>query len=255
MEKHCAKCELNLSTQFFYKNKARSDGLQTYCKLCMAKVNATSFQLHKKRRLKQSARYQKTEKSKKYRREWAYNKYHSNEDHRKKCIQDVTNRERDLLKNDIQFRLKKVLRGRVRQALKSKNKCNYRIMMLIGCSIHFFKQYIEVQFIPGMTWSNYGKLWDIDHIIPIAYDNCKNELDMISRFNWSNCQPMWHNENVSKGNRYISFNDNIPLTVEEYIKCNAGRLYIICGRLTLRYLLSSRHQLNRPNIVFDPFSS
>ena len=42
--KHCFKCNNNLKYNYFYKNKARKDGLQTYCKKCMAKVNADSFQ-------------------------------------------------------------------------------------------------------------------------------------------------------------------------------------------------------------------
>jgi hypothetical protein len=82
-----------------------------------------------------------------------------------------------------------------------------------------------------MNWDNQGKLWDIDHIIPIAYENSKNKNEILSRFHWSNCQSMWHNYNMSKNNRYISFNDNIILTENEYIKYNLPRLLVIFGRI------------------------
>lgn len=57
--KHCFKCDNNLPFDSFYKNKARKDGLQTYCKNCMAKVNAQSFQDHKPDRIKKEFRISK----------------------------------------------------------------------------------------------------------------------------------------------------------------------------------------------------
>ena len=62
--KHCFKCNNKLPYNYFYKNKARKDGLQTYCKKCMAKVNADSFQEHKSDRIKKSLEYQKCDSSK-----------------------------------------------------------------------------------------------------------------------------------------------------------------------------------------------
>ena len=49
MDKLCTKCNKTLHSSDFYKNKARKDGLQTYCKQCMSITNSEGFQKHKKK--------------------------------------------------------------------------------------------------------------------------------------------------------------------------------------------------------------
>jgi hypothetical protein len=70
-----------------------------------------------------------------------------------------------------------------------------------GCERNFFLNYIESQFIDGMSWANYGNKidqWSLDHYIPIeAFDISKSEEQNVA-FGWKNCQPMWHKENEIK---------------------------------------------------------
>lgn len=47
--KYCFKFDKTLCFDNFYKNKARKDGLQTYCKLLISKVNSKTFQDNKKK--------------------------------------------------------------------------------------------------------------------------------------------------------------------------------------------------------------
>jgi len=54
----------------------------------------------------------------------------------------------------------------------------------------------------GMSWDNYGTDWQIDHIIPIKYDNPSLE-DVIERLHYTNTQPLHATENMAKGNRYV----------------------------------------------------
>jgi hypothetical protein len=54
---------------------------------------------------------------------------------------------------------------------KGKGKKHTSIMNLLGCNINEYKQYLESQFKPEMNWGNYGKIWEIDHIIPCASFN------------------------------------------------------------------------------------
>lgn len=238
--KFCHKCSLELTIDLFYKNRSRSDGLQTCCKSCMKVTNTLSYQRHRKERNKYSAEYQKGEKSKEYRRNWARHKYHTDEEHRKKCIAAVVERERNLLTIDALYKIKHNLRSRLRGVLKMNTSSKSKMLKhVLCCSIPFFKRYIEVQFSKGMNWENYGKLWDIDHIVPISYENSKNEKELIVRFHWSNCQPMWHSDNNSKSNRYISFGDNTPLTNDDYIKYNFPRLLLIFGRIGMCALVHS----------------
>ena len=156
--------------------------------------------------------------------------------------QSIYFKERKL--KDPLFKLIFNTRNRLRSALKSRNISKQATTLkYLCCSIPFFKRYIEVQFVKGMNWDNYGKSWDIDHIVPIAYENSINEDEIISRFHWSNCQPMWHNYNISKSNRYISFNDNILLTKIEYIKYNFLRLLLIFGRIGMCVIIDCKNSV------------
>jgi hypothetical protein len=38
-----------------------------------------------------------------------------------------------------------------------------------GVDIQTFRQWIELQFTPSMTWENFGHLWQFDHILPVIY--------------------------------------------------------------------------------------
>ena len=61
--------------------------------------------------------------------------------------------------------------------------------------IHEFKQYIEAQFVEGMTWNNI----DIDHILPCASFDMTNKKEQHKCFHYTNLQPMFRPENQSKG--------------------------------------------------------
>ena len=93
------------------------------------------------------------------------------------------------------------VRARIALALKKGSKSKRSIEYLY-CDIITFKKHIENKFVEGMTWENYGKIWHIDHIVPINYNNPTLE-EVIKRLHYINTQPLWASENISKGNRYI----------------------------------------------------
>jgi hypothetical protein len=70
---------------------------------------------------------------------------------------------------------------------------------ILGCSFDFFKQYIEEKFIEGMCWDNHGE-WHLDHKTPISWN--ETEDDLIKLNHYSNFQPLWAFDNLSKGNRW-----------------------------------------------------
>ena len=97
-----------------------------------------------------------------------------------------------------------VVRNRIYSALKYSKELHSA--EYLGCDVDIFKQHIEVQFTEGMTWSNHGD-WHIDQKIPIAYkqDGVAPTIEEVSkRLHYTNTQPLWASENMSKGNRYIS---------------------------------------------------
>jgi len=64
-------------------------------------------------------------------------------------------RDRERYATDLKFRTMKILRARLRRALKNNKKD--RTMDLLGCTVEQVVQHIESQFTPGMTWDNQGK--------------------------------------------------------------------------------------------------
>ena len=74
----------------------------------------------------------------------------------------------------------------------------------IGCSPGFLRNHIESLFKPGMTWGNYGE-WHIDHIVPLSWFPFDEDPDLLFvASHWTNLQPLWGKENMSKGNRYAA---------------------------------------------------
>jgi hypothetical protein len=106
-------------------------------------------------------------------------------------------------KDDELLRLRKITSSRVLSALKSSK--SKKTIEYLGCDIDFFKKHIEDQFIEGMSWDNYGD-WEIDHIIPVKYieNNTPPTINEVcERLHYTNTQPLWKKDNMSKSNRYI----------------------------------------------------
>lgn len=106
-----------------------------------------------------------------------------------------------LYQNDIVYRLRHILRARFHGFLKLKNlKKQISVIKLVGCSGEQLQKYLEFKFKNGMTWENYGKFgWHIDHIIPLS--STTNQEDMERLCHYTNLQPLWWYENISKGNK------------------------------------------------------
>ncbi|HGH7261061.1 TPA: hypothetical protein ACHQNL_000762 [Serratia marcescens] len=66
-----------------------------------------------------------------------------------------------------------------------------------------FIEHIESLWLDGMSWENYGvgeNCWSVDHIIPISHFIRTGETDLAAVNALSNLQPLWHSDNVRKGN-------------------------------------------------------
>ena len=104
--------------------------------------------------------------------------------------------------DDVHHRIGVSYRSRVRAAVKAKKtnkKCKSE--ELLGCTILFFRKYLQKQFEPGMSWDNFGK-WHMDHIIPVKAFHLKTEENQKNCFNYKNFRPLWAIENLRKGAKY-----------------------------------------------------
>ena len=87
------------------------------------------------------------------------------------------------------------------QAIKNNFKAGSAVNDL-GCSIDFLYKYLEVKFQPGMTWKNWGrKGWHIDHVTPLDWFDLANREQFLTANHYTNLQPLWWKDNLSKGSR------------------------------------------------------
>lgn len=92
-------------------------------------------------------------------------------------------------KKDINFKLTILLRNRIKQAIKRNQKKGSSIKDL-GCTIEFFKDYIETKFYSNMTWDNWGKVWQLDHIKELHDFDLTDPIQFKQAVHYTNMQPL-----------------------------------------------------------------
>jgi hypothetical protein len=70
--------------------------------------------------------------------------------------------------------------------------------VILGTTLENARKHLEDQFKPGMSWENYGE-WHVDHVIPLA--SAKDIDEIVALCHFTNLQPLWQKENLSKGAR------------------------------------------------------
>ncbi len=113
---------------------------------------------------------------------------------------------RKRLQTDVSFKLSLSCRNRILRAIKEQNQTKQKqTFELLGCSVDELKAHLEKQFQPGMSWENHGRgeqCWHIDHIRPCASFDLSDQKQQQLCFNYTNLQPLWESENLSKGAKY-----------------------------------------------------
>lgn len=100
------------------------------------------------------------------------------------------------------IRLQKALRRRIKKVIKGNYKSK-PTLVLLGCSVSEFKIHIEKQFQSNMSWKNWGRYgWHIDHKIPCAAFDLSKSKQQKQCFHYTNLQPLWAKDNLSKGARW-----------------------------------------------------
>lgn len=109
------------------------------------------------------------------------------------------NRERR--RNDVHFRLGVNLRVRLWAAIKNGQRKGSAVRDL-GMSIPEFQRYIESKFRDGMTWDNWGTVWQMDHLKPIAAFDLTIQEQLLQACHYTNLQPLLVEENLRKGSKW-----------------------------------------------------
>lgn len=95
------------------------------------------------------------------------------------------------------------MRNRVYKALRkySTRKDKKHTMEYVGCSLEVLRSHLEAKFVDGMSWDRQGE-WHIDHIKPCASFNLDSEEERNKCFHYTNLQPLWGADNLSKSDFY-----------------------------------------------------
>lgn len=101
------------------------------------------------------------------------------------------------------YRLSNSISTGILQSIKKGSKINRHWEELVSFTAAQLRAHLEKLFQPGMTWENYGTVWEIDHKTPIAGFNFDRPSDIDFRLCWSlkNLQPLGITENRIKGDK------------------------------------------------------
>ena len=187
--KKCTKCgETKLKT-CFYTDKRLKSNLVGGCKKCKSKYGKKRYKKNpeKIKENKRKWRKENPEYSKKYREE------NSAALKKTRNARDTRRRRTDPL-----FKLKCNIRQSIRAAFKNIDSAKSETTLeILGCGTYEkFKEHMQSQFSPGMTWDNYGK-WHSDHIVPLATAKTDKQIKKLNHY--TNLQPLWAKDNLSKG--------------------------------------------------------
>jgi hypothetical protein len=220
--KKCCLCQQNKILTEFNKCRATKDGLHNGCRECNIKAKR-EWNIKNKEHIKEYAKRPEVVERARINEKLRYD---TNTEYRERILEKNRIRRRGddakavarayenkRRKENVYYKLRTTLASRVRMAInKIKTELNLDInkcastIELLGCSIWELKTHLEKQFKPGMTWENHGfgdDKWHIDHILPCASFDLTKEEEQRKCFHYTNLQPLWQFDNLSKSDRII----------------------------------------------------
>lgn len=198
----CSKCgeEKPLTKKYFYKRKDSPTGYRYDCKECRKNQSSKNYYENPEKKI-----------------EYSNNYYYDNIEIIKIRKKEYNSRKEVKKNKNIRIANRKIKDPLFKLGL-SISKCIFKKIKLGGytkksktyeylkCDYETFKEHIESQFIDGMSWDNQGE-WHLDHYYPISL--AQTEEDMYIFNYYTNFQPLWAEDNLSKSN-------NVPDGFEEW---------------------------------------
>jgi hypothetical protein len=232
-KKICSKCKIEYLIDNFHL-RTPNGNYRSHCKFCIKEYKNNKYKLNKEEEKLKSKLYREENKNIIQQRKKVFYKknkdkpYYNYKEYRKQNPEKVKQTQNkykknnkdtislksrewrknnptytsDRKKNDSVFKLAVNMRSRLRIFMKksSKIKKTNKTFEYVGCSPEQLKEHIEKQFVNGMNWENYSLHgWHIDHIIPLS--SAKTDEDVYKLCHYTNLQPLWAKDNISKGNK------------------------------------------------------
>lgn len=231
MIKNCGKCNQELPTENFYRNRSTKDGFSHYCKDCY-KSNYGSNRAFENRTHRVSVLEKQCTRcgvvksvecfgnnkntrdglqcackscdSEYYRanREKYKKRYESKRDdliEYQKQWNAENKSKRVALKKSFRYRLIKNAYNRYNDKMREKGiPVDLPFEEILGCSYCKFLDHLRSLYQPGMTDDNYGE-WEMDHIYPIYSFDLTDKKQQLKCFHFTNIQPLWKKDHLEKG--------------------------------------------------------
>lgn len=225
-EKTCTKCRLSKPLAQFGRYSKAPDGLRWDCKACRREYrSALRSSKGEAALIKERAAHDRNrEKRNSYQRErWASDAeyrerwlrrnrewHQANKAAKRASVNEWRAKNPDVLaaqnrkaylKNPFRHRISMFVAASLRKVGAQKQGRGFE--KILGYSVADLKRHLERQFTPGMAWDNYGKVWEVDHILPLSGFTYSSADDPDFRAAWSltNLRPLSCAENRSKGAR------------------------------------------------------
>lgn len=210
--KRCCTCKTQKPRSEFGLSSGTKDGLRKRCKLCNNTANAASRAANPESSRASCLKWQKANRDKaneKLRRFANSNPGYmaaKQREWREKNLERARERDREAnrrrLKNHA-YRIHATIGNGLRDNLKNKRKGS-RTFSILGYDRQDLLSHLERQFLPGMSWENFGK-WHVDHIRPLASFSINGQDDPEVRIAWalSNLRPLWATDNLKKSDKLI----------------------------------------------------
>lgn len=168
--KPCISCEEELPYYCFHSNLSRKDGLGAYCKLCNSSNTKKRYVKLRYRIQEQVKNYQVTHKDdvRASRKLWASKPEN-------KIIINIKDRVRKLRRNN-----------------------NFNITCSLNNTYAEIRNHIKSLWTSEMNWKNYGKVWEIDHIVSIHLLKDKTTFN-----NLNNLRPILKKDHKEKSKKEL----------------------------------------------------
>jgi len=181
--KKCSKCKKRKDLEDFAKDGERR---RADCKICNSKRSLAYYENHKQESIRRIIKWKNENRDKLA----IYRKGHYQRNKIK--IKQYNQRPDVRIKINLRNRLGHICRGR---------KCD-TTEKLVGCSWIDLRNHIQSLWTANMTWDNYGE-WHIDHKRPCASFDLTIPAQQRECFHFTNLQPLWAKDNLTKGDSII----------------------------------------------------
>ena len=199
--KHCPTCNNWKELSEYNKQSSSWDSLARMCRNCYCeyKNNKRKTNSYIEKQILYTQKYNDSGR----RKEVSKIRY---ENKKKEIIKQCVEYNKKRYNTDPYFKVVCAMRTRISKLLRQKNADkNNKFYKYLGCNKLEFIDYFQKKFKEGMTWENHGE-WHIDHIKPCASFNLLDEKEQQMCFHYTNLQPLWAYENLSKGSKYTGEN-------------------------------------------------